>query len=97
MNNLRSKVRGTIFNEIDDEKLHKQIDFTDFEERFKIGISGPQLNGSSSDMHDGLSSMPSKRFKKPENVSLLEHTRLRNIGIYMFDFKTMLNECVVST
>lgn len=72
-------MRGTIFNEIDDEKLHKQIDFSDFEERFKIGIGGSQLNGTTSEV-DGLSSMPSKRFKKPENVSLLEHTRLRNIG-----------------
>lgn len=73
-------MRGTIFNEIDDEKLHKQIDFSDFEERFKIGIGGSQLNGSSSEVDGGLNSMPSKRFKKPENVSLLEHTRLRNIG-----------------
>lgn len=71
-------MRGTIFNELDDEKLHKQIDFADFEERFKIGIGGPLVNGNSE--VDGLNSFPSKRFKKPENVSVLEHTRLRNIG-----------------
>lgn len=71
-------MRGTIFNELDDEKLHKQIDFVDFEERFKIGIGGFMTNGSSE--VDGLLSFPSKRFKKPENVSVLEHTRLRNIG-----------------
>lgn len=72
------KVRGTIFNELDDEKLHKQIDFADFEERFKIGMGGYMQNGSNE--VDGLLAFPSKRFKKPENVSVLEHTRLRNIG-----------------
>ncbi|CAH0555956.1 unnamed protein product [Brassicogethes aeneus] len=73
-----NQVRGTIFNELDDDKLHSSIDFNDFEERFKIG-TGLLANGVCEP--DGLSSFPSKRFKKPENVSLLEHTRLRNIAI----------------
>jgi len=75
-----NQVRGTIFNELDDDRLHNQIDFSDFEERFKIGMSGHVANGNSE--IDGLQSFPSKRFKKPENISLLEHTRLRNIGKY---------------
>lgn len=74
-----NQVRGTIFNELDDDRLHNCIDFSDFEERFKIGMGGPVSNGNSE--IDGLQSFPSKRFKKPENVSLLEHTRLRNIAI----------------
>ncbi|XP_012541550.1 formin-like protein isoform X1 [Monomorium pharaonis] len=74
-----NQVRGTIFNELDDDRLHNQIDFSDFEERFKIGMSGHVANGNSE--IDGLQSFPSKRFKKSENVSLLEHTRLRNIAI----------------
>ncbi|KAG8036054.1 hypothetical protein G9C98_004633 [Cotesia typhae] len=49
------------------------------DERFKIGMSGHVTNGTNE--IDGLQSFPSKRFKKPENVSLLEHTRLRNIAI----------------
>nr|CAD7433501.1 unnamed protein product [Timema monikensis] len=73
------KVRGTIFNELDDDKLHSVIDFSDFEERFKIGVGGPLINGTS--VVDGLGSFPSKRFKRTENISLLEHTRLRNIAI----------------
>ncbi|KAJ6647920.1 Formin-like protein [Pseudolycoriella hygida] len=73
-----NQVRGTIFNELDDEKLHKQIDFADFEELFKIGIGGPMTNGISE--VDGLNSHGSKRYK-PEKVSVLEHTRLRNIAI----------------
>lgn len=75
---IRFQVRGTIFNELNDEKLHREIDFVDFEERFKIGLGGALANGSSE--VDGLLAFPSKRFKKPENVSVLEHTRLRNIG-----------------
>lgn len=73
-----AQVRGTIFNELDDDKLHIHIDFTDFEEKFKIGANTVMVNGK--EELDGLSSFPSKRFKKPENISLLEHTRLRNIG-----------------
>lgn len=71
-------MRGTIFNELDDDKLHSHIDFIDFEERFKIGVGLAVANGRE-DL-DGLNSFPSKRFKKPESISLLEHTRLRNIG-----------------
>lgn len=75
-----TQVRGTIFNELDDDKLHSHIDFVDFEERFKIGVNVSLCNGK--EELDGLTSFPSKRFKKPENISLLEHTRLRNIGEY---------------
>ncbi|XP_034249251.1 formin-like protein [Thrips palmi] len=75
-----NQVRGTVFNELDDDKLHSMIDFTDFEERFKLGV-GPAVAAGDSSETDGLTSFSSKRFKKPENVSLLEHTRLRNIAI----------------
>lgn len=64
---------------MDDEKIHKYIDFIDFEERFKVGIGGPIANGKD-DADGSLQSFPSKRFKKMECVSLLENTRLRNIG-----------------
>ncbi|XP_034658021.1 formin-like protein isoform X1 [Drosophila subobscura] len=76
-----NQVRGTIFNELDDEKIFKQIDFNEFEERFKIGsIGGALHNGTTGSEVDG-SLQSSKRFKRPDNVSLLEHTRLRNIAI----------------
>lgn len=71
-----NQVRGTIFNELDDEKIFKSIDFVDFEERFKIFGTGTLADSEI----DGLRNFPSKRFNKPENISLLEHTRLRNIG-----------------
>ncbi len=72
-------MRGTIFNELDEDKLFTVIDFSDFEERFKIAACGKALTNGVSEI-DGLSTFPSKRFKKPDMVSLLEHTRLRNIG-----------------
>lgn len=79
-----AQVRGTVFCELDDDRLHKHIDFADFEERFKIAgaTQVTQCNGSTGrDDGDGLHTFPSKRFKKPDSVSLLEHTRLRNIAI----------------
>ncbi|XP_054286349.1 formin-like protein isoform X2 [Macrosteles quadrilineatus] len=78
-----NQVRGTLFNELDDDKLYKVIDFAEFEEMFKLPGSGGNMltNGSHEVDGLGLSSQASKRFKKPETVSLLEHTRLRNIAI----------------
>lgn len=43
------------------------------------------MTNGSSEVDGGLQSFPSKRFKKPENVSVLEHTRLRNIGNLIFN------------
>jgi len=54
------------------------IDFIEFEEKFKLNNSSQSIEGS--DQQDGLMTYPSKRIKKQDNVSLLEHTRLRNIG-----------------
>ncbi|KAK7071689.1 Formin-like protein 2, partial [Halocaridina rubra] len=74
-------VRGTVFNELDDEKLFNVIDFLEFEEHFKIGQGGPGMaNGDVSEV-DAFHGFGSKRFKKPELTSLMEHTRLRNIAI----------------
>lgn len=76
-----NQVRGTVFNELDDEKLFNVIDFLEFEEHFKIGQGGPGMaNGDVSEV-DALHGFGSKRFKKPELTSLMEHTRLRNIAI----------------
>lgn len=75
------QVRGTLFNELDDDKLYKIIDFSEFEEVFKLPGSGTVMTNGTHEV-DGLTTQPSKRFKKPETISLLEHTRLRNIGVY---------------
>lgn len=75
------QVRGTVFNELDDEKLYSVIDFSAFEEQFKIGLGGGtgKANGDMNEV-DSLHAFGSKRIKKLELTSLMEHTRLRNIG-----------------
>ncbi|KAK9501805.1 hypothetical protein O3M35_012472 [Rhynocoris fuscipes] len=70
-----NQVRGTVFCELDDGHVFNRIDFDDFEEKFKM--PGPP----SKDVNDSLTSLPSKRFKKSDLISLLEHDRLRNIAI----------------
>ncbi|XP_050738380.1 formin-like protein isoform X2 [Eriocheir sinensis] len=77
-----NQVRGTVFNELDDEKLFSVIDFLEFEEQFKIGLGGGagKANGDMSEV-DSLHAFGSKRIKKMELTSLMEHTRLRNIAI----------------
>ncbi|KAH9370524.1 hypothetical protein HPB48_006277 [Haemaphysalis longicornis] len=50
------------------------IDFSRFEEQFKLGVQG-----AFPDRTDDINS--SKRFKVPEKVTLLEHNRLRNMAI----------------
>nr|CAB3508824.1 unnamed protein product [Spodoptera littoralis] len=73
-----NQVRGTIFNELDEERPRRRINFAEFEEKFRLGGAvGAQPDPDS----DTLASFPSKRFRKPDTVSLLEHTRLRNIAI----------------
>ncbi|EEC05107.1 conserved hypothetical protein, partial [Ixodes scapularis] len=69
-----NQVRGTVFSELDEDKLYSVIDFTRFEEQFKLGVQG-----AFPDRGDDINS--SKRFKVPEKVTLLEHNRLRNMAI----------------
>ncbi|KAK2711270.1 hypothetical protein QYM36_012454, partial [Artemia franciscana] len=73
-------VKGTIFSELDDEKVFAVIDFHEFEEQFKLGNQAMSNRSSGSSEIDGFATIGSKRFKKPEATSVLEHTRLRNIA-----------------
>jgi hypothetical protein len=75
-----NQVKGTVFSELDDEKLYSIIDFQRFEEQFKLGPAGG-FSSPDDDLDGGFGAFSSKRFKKPESISLLEHTRLRNIAI----------------
>ncbi|XP_052827265.1 formin-like protein 2 [Octopus bimaculoides] len=70
------QVKGTIFSDLDDEKLMTVIDFHEFEELFRLGPAGP----ISRDPTVGTPKLL-KKLKKPENISLLEPNRLRNVAI----------------
>lgn len=74
------QVKGTIFCELDDEKLLNVIDFDTFEELFKTGPSYSSVNNTN---HKVESPNTSKKvIKKNENLTLLEAQRQRNLGIY---------------
>ncbi|XP_046450658.1 formin-like protein [Daphnia pulex] len=87
-----NQVKGTIFNELDDEKLHSLIDFNEFEEQFKMGTNMPMPN--SNEEIDGLVSQGSKRIKRPELLTLLEHNRLRNIAICRRKLEMQLEDVI---
>lgn len=70
------QVKGTIFSDLDDERLMAVIDFQEFEELFRLGPAGP----FSRDPSEGTPKLL-KKLKKPENISLLEPNRLRNVAI----------------
>ncbi|CAG5120372.1 unnamed protein product, partial [Candidula unifasciata] len=69
------QLKGTIFSDLDDEKLYTVIDFSEFEDIFRLGPAGALMAGG-----DGTPKMLKKN-KKQESVSLLEPNRLRNVAI----------------
>jgi hypothetical protein len=84
------QVKGTVFCELDDEKLFDMIDFNRFEELFKTG-PGVLANGTTNGRTDDSLLSPSsqqrkeqqqqQRAKKTEHVSLLDAQRQRNMAI----------------
>ncbi|ESO06680.1 hypothetical protein HELRODRAFT_155739 [Helobdella robusta] len=71
-----NEVKGTMFNDLDDEKLYKVLDFKEFEDLFKLG----NMALLDVDMPD-TASATIKPKKKQEKLSLLESNRLRNVAI----------------
>ncbi|XP_005091796.1 formin-like protein isoform X2 [Aplysia californica] len=69
------QLKGTIFSDLDDEKLYTVIDFNEFEDMFRLGPAGPLAASG-----DGTPKMLKKN-KKPETISLLDANRLRNVAI----------------
>ena len=68
-----NQVKGTVFSELDDEKLYTVIDFCRFEEMFKLGRI------TITDTTDG-NKFDNRKTLKRETISLLETNRLRNVG-----------------
>ncbi|XP_062994524.1 formin-like protein 1 isoform X2 [Elgaria multicarinata webbii] len=68
-----NQVNGTVFNELNDEKVLQELDMNDFEEKFKTKAQGPSLE---------LGSLKAKTSQKaPSKVMLIECNRAKNLAI----------------
>lgn len=72
------QVKGTIFCELDDEKLLKVIDFETFEELFK---TGPSVGSTRANSKVESPNAIKKLMKKNENLTILDAQRQRNLAI----------------
>uniref|UniRef100_A0A8C6IU93 Uncharacterized protein n=1 Tax=Melopsittacus undulatus TaxID=13146 RepID=A0A8C6IU93_MELUD len=68
-----SQIDGTVFNELNDEKVLQELDMSDFEEQFKTKAQGPGLD---------ISALKVKATQKaPNKVTLMESNRAKNLAI----------------
>ncbi|KAL4834634.1 hypothetical protein H8958_006629 [Nasalis larvatus] len=68
-----SQITGTVFTELNDEKVLQELDMSDFEEQFKTKSQGPSLD---------LSTFKSKAAQKaPSKATLIEANRAKNLAI----------------
>ncbi|XP_051850841.1 formin-like protein 1 isoform X3 [Antechinus flavipes] len=68
-----SQITGTVFTEINDEKVLQELDMSDFEEQFKTKSQGPSLD---------LNALKAKTaHKAPSKVTLIEANRAKNLAI----------------
>ena len=69
-----TQISGTVFDQIDDERVLKSIDFADFEEVFKL-----KTQTETKQLTQGPRSEPT--IKRPATESLLEPNRSQNVAI----------------
>ncbi|XP_056672971.1 formin-like protein 1 isoform X2 [Monodelphis domestica] len=68
-----NQITGTVFTEINDEKVLQELDMSDFEEQFKTKSQGPSLD---------LNALKVKTTQKaPSKVTLIEANRAKNLAI----------------
>uniref|UniRef100_A0A2K5RGX7 Formin like 1 n=1 Tax=Cebus imitator TaxID=2715852 RepID=A0A2K5RGX7_CEBIM len=68
-----SQITGTVFTELNDEKVLQELDMSDFEEQFKTKSQGPSLD---------ISALKSKAAQKaPSKATLIEANRAKNLAI----------------
>ncbi|XP_041877489.1 formin-like protein 1 [Corvus kubaryi] len=68
-----SQIDGTVFTELNDEKVLQELDMSDFEEQFKTKAQGPALD---------ISALKAKATQKaPCKVTLMESNRAKNLAI----------------
>ncbi|XP_067412360.1 formin-like protein 1 isoform X2 [Emydura macquarii macquarii] len=68
-----NQINGTVFNELNDEKVLQELDMNAFEEQFKTKAQGPALD---------ISTLKVKAVQKaPSKVTLIESNRAKNLAI----------------
>ncbi|XP_051496467.1 LOW QUALITY PROTEIN: formin-like protein 1 [Apus apus] len=68
-----NQIDGTVFTELNDEKVLQELDMSDFEEQFKTKAQGPALD---------ISALKVKATQKaPSKVTLMESNRAKNLAI----------------
>ncbi|XP_061448168.1 formin-like protein 1 isoform X2 [Rhineura floridana] len=68
-----NQINGTVFNELNDEKVLQELNMNDFEEQFKTRAQGPSLE---------LTVLKVKTSQKaPSKVTLIECNRAKNLAI----------------
>ncbi|XP_006776977.1 PREDICTED: formin-like protein 1 [Myotis davidii] len=68
-----SQITGTVFTELNDEKVLQELDMSDFEEQFKTKSQGPSLD---------LNALKGKAAQKaPTKSTLIEANRAKNLAI----------------
>ncbi|XP_054470740.1 formin-like protein 2 isoform X2 [Anoplopoma fimbria] len=68
-----NQINGTVFNEIDDERILEDLNVDEFEEMFKTKAQGPAI--------DLISSKQKVIQKMPNKVTLLDSNRAKNLAI----------------
>ncbi|XP_023573715.1 formin-like protein 1 isoform X2 [Octodon degus] len=68
-----SQITGTVFTELNDEKVLQELDMSDFEEQFKTKSQGPSLD---------ISALRGRAAQKgPSQATLIEANRAKNLAI----------------
>ncbi|XP_066483094.1 formin-like protein 1 isoform X1 [Tiliqua scincoides] len=68
-----NQINGTVFNDLNDEKVLQELDMNDFEEHFKTKAQGPALE---------ITALKAKASQKaPSKVTLIECNRAKNLAI----------------
>lgn len=73
-----SKIKDSIFNDINDEELLKTFDFSEFKETFKLESAAPQPR---SDASPSTVRRPTGEHMKKQVQSALDMNRARNLAI----------------
>jgi hypothetical protein len=77
------KIKDTVFSQIDDENIHDAVDFSEFENAFKLGVSTGTMKRPAAGSEDtGRKTMDAGTMGRSKGpTSVLDMNRARNLGI----------------